>query len=97
MTSCIHNVDSGIAIIRHSRERFYVGQWLKVVYTGYNHGRYGVSHKELLGTWAENAELFSHGEVVRGVIRGFRGDSAFVELAPFNGYGRLCRGLGCGN
>ena len=28
-----------------------------------------LSHKELLGTWEENAELFSAGQTVTGVIR----------------------------
>ena len=45
-------------------------------------GRVTLSHKELLGTWEENAENFSPGETVGGIIRSVEDYGVFVELAP---------------
>ena len=44
--------------------------------------RITLSHKELLGTWEENAERFSVGDTVTGIIRSVENYGAFVELAP---------------
>ena len=41
-----------------------------------------LSHKELLGTWEENAALFSAGQTVSGVIRSVEEYGVFVELTP---------------
>jgi small subunit ribosomal protein S1 len=41
-----------------------------------------LSHKELLGTWQENAALFSPGETVQGIVRGVEDYGVFVELLP---------------
>ena len=41
-----------------------------------------LSHKELLGTWTENAELFRAGETVGGIIRSIEDYGVFVELTP---------------
>ena len=38
--------------------------------------------KELLGTWEENAALFSAGETVPGIIRSIETYGIFVELTP---------------
>ena len=40
------------------------------------------THKELLGTWLENASRFSEGDTVRGTVRGVMDYGCFVELAP---------------
>ena len=40
------------------------------------------SLKELLGTWQENADEFSMGETVTGVVRSIEDYGVFVELAP---------------
>ena len=45
-------------------------------------GRVFLSSKELLGTWEENAELFTEGQTVRGVIRSIESYGIFVELTP---------------
>ena len=41
-----------------------------------------LTHKELLGTWAENAGRFQAGMTVPGIVRGLKEYGAFVELAP---------------
>lgn len=45
-------------------------------------GRVALSHKELLGSWEENAALFSPGETVAGVIRSSESYGVFIELTP---------------
>ena len=44
--------------------------------------RFTLTHKELLGTWLENAALFAPGETVTGRIRGEKDYGMFVELTP---------------
>lgn len=41
-----------------------------------------LTHKELLGTWAENAAQFQPGMTVPGVVRGVKDYGFFVELTP---------------
>lgn len=45
-------------------------------------GRLVLTMKELLGTWAENAALFSAGETVIGIVRSCESYGVFIELAP---------------
>lgn len=45
-------------------------------------GRVTLSHKELLGTWEENAENFRAGQTVGGVVRSIEKYGVFIELAP---------------
>jgi len=75
---------SSISRIGHPIERFFVGQSIFVLVTEVNRmlGRLSLSHKELLGTWAENAALFSVGEIVTGFVRGVMDYGVFIELAP---------------
>ena len=44
--------------------------------------RFVLSHKELLGTWEENAARFSVGQTVGGIVRSVEDYGIFVELAP---------------
>lgn len=44
--------------------------------------RVSLTHRELLGTWEQNAALFSPGETVRGVVRSVEPYGVFIELAP---------------
>ena len=44
--------------------------------------RISLTHRELLGTWEQNAALFSPGETVRGVVRSVEPYGVFIELAP---------------
>lgn len=41
-----------------------------------------LSLKELLGTWDENAQYFSPGQTVSGIIRSIEDYGVFIELAP---------------
>ena len=41
-----------------------------------------MTHRELLGTWMENASRYAPGETVRGIVRGVQDYGCFVELAP---------------
>lgn len=45
-------------------------------------GRISLTHKELLGTWAQNAARFQVGETVVGMIRSVESYGIFIELAP---------------
>lgn len=71
-----------VSRIEHPRERFSVGMDIRAVIKSMIDGRISLSHKELLGTWQENAELFSSGETVTGIIRSVESYGSFVELTP---------------
>ena len=71
-----------VSRIAHPRERFSVGMDIKAIVKTVENGRISLSHKELLGTWQENADKFSVGETVAGIIRSVEEYGAFVELAP---------------
>ena len=45
-------------------------------------GRIFTSERELLGSWEENAALFSEGQTVRGIVRSVENYGVFVELKP---------------
>ena len=68
--------------IEHPRERFIVGMDIKAIIRSIENGRISLSHKELLGTWEENAAAFSAGETVAGIVRSVENYGAFIELAP---------------
>ena len=71
-----------VSRIEHPRERFTVGMDIKAVIKSIENGRISLSHKELLGTWEENAHNFAAGETVAGIVRSVGNYGAFVELAP---------------
>lgn len=72
-----------VSRISHPRDRFHVGQDIKAVIKSIEpDGRVCLSHKELLGTWEENAALFSPGETVAGIVRSIESYGVFVELRP---------------
>lgn len=70
--------------IPHPSSRFRVGDAIYVLLKEKlpEQNRVMLSHKELMGTWAENAARFAPGEVVPGVVRGVMDYGLFVELAP---------------
>ncbi len=71
-----------VSRINHPKERFLVGMNIKAVVRSVEDGRVNLSHKELLGTWEENASMFSVGETVAGIVRSVEDYGIFVELAP---------------
>ena len=71
-----------VSRIEHPRERFTVGMDIRAVIKSIENGRISLSHKELLGTWEENAGNFSAGETVSGIVRSVENYGAFVELSP---------------
>lgn len=73
-----------VSRLPHPRERFQLGQTISAVVTGIDaqRGRITLSHKELLGTWLENAGQFAPGMTVPGHIRGIKDYGFFVELTP---------------
>ncbi|MBQ8133815.1 MAG: S1 RNA-binding domain-containing protein [Clostridia bacterium] len=76
-------IDSiSVSRIDHPRERFSVGMEIRAVVKSFEGGRISLTHKELLGTWEENASHFEIGETVAGIIRSVEDYGAFVELAP---------------
>lgn len=76
-------IDSiSVSRIEHPRERFAVGMDIKAIVKSKENGRVSLSHKELLGTWEENASRFRPGETVGGIIRSIESYGVFVELAP---------------
>ena len=71
-----------VSRISHPSDRFQAGQDIFVVIKDISGGRVWLSHKELLGTWEENASRFNYGETVSGIIRSVEDYGIFVELAP---------------
>lgn len=72
-----------VSRISHPRDRFSVGDDIKVIIKNIDEkGRISLSHKELLGTWLENANKFKAGQTVSGVVRSVEEYGIFVELAP---------------
>ena len=77
-------IDSiSISRIPHPSVRFHIGQMIKVVVKSIDDmGRITFSHKELLGTWEQNADEFSAGETVPGIVRSIESYGIFIELTP---------------
>ncbi len=72
-----------VSRISHPRDRFQVGDDIKAIIKNIApDGKITLSHKELLGTWEENARFFSAGQTVTGVIRSVEDYGVFVEITP---------------
>ncbi len=72
-----------VSRIPHPNVRFAPGDTIRAVIKDFDeNGRVTLSHKELLGTWEENARDFSVGETVSGIIRSVESYGIFVELTP---------------
>ena len=77
-------IDSiSVSRITHPQDRFSTGDDIYVVVKNISDdGKITVSHKELLGSWQENADMFSWGQTVTGIIRSVEDYGVFVELTP---------------
>ena len=73
-----------ISRISHPRDRFYPGQKIlaAVLEIDREKRRITMTHRELLGTWMENASEFSVGETVQGIVRSVQSYGSFIELTP---------------
>ncbi len=73
-----------VSRIGHPSCRFQVGQDIKVIIKNIDreNERISVTHKELLGTWEENAGKFCAGQTVTGIVRSVESYGIFIELTP---------------
>lgn len=72
-----------VSRISHPSDRFVNGQNIYAVVRSIDEsGKITLSHKELLGTWEQNAQNFHIGETVSGIIRSVENYGIFVELTP---------------
>ncbi len=72
-----------VSRISHPSARLFVGDSIFTVVKSIDkQGRIYVSERELLGSWEENAALFTEGQTVRGVVRSVESYGIFVELKP---------------
>ncbi len=71
-----------VSRISHPSDRFYNGQDIFVIIKSVSGNRICLSHKELLGTWEENAAKFKMGETVGGIVRTVEKYGIFIELTP---------------
>lgn len=91
-------IDSmSISRIEHPKQRFTPGMEIRAIVKSNENGRICLSHKELLGTWQENADMFQIGETVSGIVRSVEDYGAFIELTPnLAGLAELREGLKAG-
>ncbi len=72
-----------VSRISHPSDRFRSGEFIHaVVQSVEEDGRIYLTHRELLGTWEENAAAFAPGQTVTGIVRSVEEYGVFVELAP---------------
>ncbi len=71
-----------VSRIPHPADRVRVGQDLHAIVKAILPNRILLSHKELLGTWQENAAAFAPGMTVQGIVRRVESYGAFIELSP---------------
>lgn len=98
--SALLPIDSiSVSRIPHPCARFSVGQNIRAVVRSVDEqGRLTLSHKELLGTWEQNAEGLSAGETVPGIVRSVEKYGIFVELTPnLAGLAEYCDGVKAGD
>lgn len=73
-----------VSRIGHPSDRFSVGQHIRAVVrtSADKNGYISLTHRELLGTWEENAARFLPGQTAAGIIRSVESYGIFVELTP---------------
>lgn len=83
--SALLPVDSlSVSRIAHPRDRLCCGNFVYAVVKSIDPetGRLFLTQKELLGTWEENAALFTPGQTVAGTVRSIETYGIFIELTP---------------
>ena len=99
VTSLIGIENLSVSRIYHPSDRVCVGQSVYAAVRAVDRAarRITLTHRELLGTWEQNAALFSVGETVRGVVRSVEPYGVFIELAPnLSGLAEPREGLAAG-
>ncbi len=73
-----------VSRISHPSDRFDIGEFIPVIVKSIDeeNDRISVTHRELLGTWEENAASFESTQIVSGIVRSIESYGVFVELAP---------------
>lgn len=73
-----------VSRIAHAKDVFADSQLIRAVIQSLDRTaqRIVLSHRELLGTWAQNAAAFSSGQTVTGIVRSVCDYGTFIELAP---------------
>ncbi|MDE7220252.1 MAG: S1 RNA-binding domain-containing protein, partial [Oscillospiraceae bacterium] len=73
-TSLIPVENISVSRVSHASQRFRTGQDILAAVTDVDPAacRFYLTHKELLGTWMENAARFAPGDAVPGIIRGVK-------------------------
>jgi small subunit ribosomal protein S1 len=77
-----------VSRISHPSDRFFVGQEIIAAVKSIDPNtssccpRITLTHKELLGSWEQNAASFTAGETVSGIVRSVESYGIFVELLP---------------
>lgn len=71
-----------VSRITHPSDRFTVFQDIFAVVLEIDGDKINLSHKELLGTWKENADLLSINDTITGKVRSIEPYGMFIELAP---------------
>lgn len=73
-----------VSRITHPKERFRQGQCFSAAVFAFDRQkrRITLTHRELLGTWLENASYFQTGETVPGIVRSVKEYGSFIELSP---------------
>lgn len=84
VTALIGIENLSVSRIFHPSERLYVGQdiYAAVLDIDCRLRRVTLTHRELLGTWEQNAALFTPGETVQGIVRSIESYGIFIELTP---------------
>ena len=73
-----------VSRIESTADRFSPGQriYAAILSVDEDTQRISLTHRELLGTWAENAAAFRAGQTVTGTVRSVKPYGVFVELTP---------------
>ena len=86
ITGLLHIEDISVARIKSPKERLNIGQNIKIMIKSIDreNKRILFTHKELLGSWEENAESISSGMVLKGIAREVEKykNGIFIELKP---------------
>ncbi len=82
VTALLPTAHIAVAHSRDAAERFAMGQEIYALLRSTDGDRFVLSHRELLGTWRDNAAQFAPEQTVPGVVRGVMPFGVFVELTP---------------